>query len=117
MKIKRDYTPVAHARTTDPETSHEAAASVEHLRVKQQEVLRCLQNMDGYGSDDEIAMFYNRGDYVEQSPSGLRTRRKELQRAKLVRDSGKRTYNVRNRRVIVWELVGNPDILDIATDG
>lgn len=71
--------PRAHARTTDPETSHEAARSVTAFRPRWVAILDCFR-AHGPMTDEELAVRYEaRGATVpEQSPSGLRTRRSEL---------------------------------------
>jgi hypothetical protein len=72
----------ARARSSDPETSHAAAASVRDLTAKQQAVLDCLSCAAAPVTDQELALLYEalRHDeqWPEQSPSGLRTRRAEL---------------------------------------
>lgn len=104
---------VERTRTTDPETSLAAAASIsEHnLRVSQQAVLRYLRGrgpvtdvglVDGY----EAASAANPARFPRQSVSGLRTRRAELVAAGLVKDTGRREALPSNRLAIVWEAVG-----------
>lgn len=73
------------ARVSDPQTSFLAAASVEELRPKQRAVHRVLDAGDGRArTDEQIAAAYAKchlyypDTYPAQSPSGLRTRRKEL---------------------------------------
>lgn len=69
------------ARATDPETSHEAAASVvDKLRESQRDVLRVFSQFHALTDEELIGQF---GWLVAfggkpQSPSGIRTRRKEL---------------------------------------
>src|SRR5690349_12890558 len=81
--------PAAHARRTDPETSHAAAASLtpERLAKGQAEVLNILRQ--GPMCDQRIAQTALAW-HSAQSPSGLRTRRAELVAAGLVEDSGRR---------------------------
>lgn len=92
----------ARARNTDPGTSHEAARSVSELRRKQFVVWEMLFSY-GPMTDEEIAERYA-PPYPPQSPSGLRTRRRELVDAGLVRDTGERKRTKANRRTIVWEI-------------
>ena len=91
-------------RTTDPVTSREAAQSVQNtLRESQSELLRLLRE-SGALTDEEIELrAANAG--IRQSVSGLRTRRSELVRLNLVRDSGKTKMLASGRRAIVWEVV------------
>jgi hypothetical protein len=68
----------AHARRTDPETSHEAAASIpeEKLTEAQDAVLRTLK-VHGPLWDQQIFVVLAESGY-RISPSGCRTRRSEL---------------------------------------
>ena len=106
------------ARTTDPETSHEAARSVslETLNYVQQWWLSHLEralgrNMEqlmidgrpeGYHFTDEGARRHYWGAKV--SDSGFRTRRKEMVDAGYIEDSGVRVPINTGRRAIVWQL-------------
>jgi hypothetical protein len=91
----------ARARSTDPETSWDAARSISRdgLRENQAAVLRLLRR---YGplTDEQIGELY--GHVPPQSPSGLRTRRHELQELGLVEDSGERARLRSGRQAIVW---------------
>lgn len=89
----------ALARTTDPSTSHAAAASV-NLTRSRQIVLTTL----GYGpmTDDDL-VWLCRNEPI--SPSRARTARKELVDLGLVRSTG-RTERLRSgRHATVWEVV------------
>lgn len=102
------------ARDSDPPTSHEAADSIGTpvLRQRQQAVLVCLRNAPTTGlTDHELAEVYARWRasttvVPEQSPSGLRTRRKELQAMGLVLDTGERRPLPTGRKAIVWAARG-----------
>lgn len=96
------------ARTTDPDTSHEAAASLDdpQIRASQEAVLTVLAAI-GPSTDHVLARYYERAvqcgiDIPFQSPSGLRTRRKELTRMGRIVDSGIRDVTPSGRRAIVW---------------
>lgn len=100
----------AHARTTDPHTSHDAAQSIsrDQLRASQTAVLRVLREY-GPTSDYMLAENYDTArhmgyDLPRQSPSGLRTRRKELVAAGFVVDSGERVTLPSGRKAIVWQV-------------
>lgn len=97
--------PAARARKTDPETSHEAAASLsaETLTKAQNEVLVVLCRLQG-ADDARLIDFLSRRRGREVSRSGTETRRGELVRKGLVRDSGRRTRMPSGRRACVWEL-------------
>lgn len=88
----------AHARLTDPDTSHAAAASV-NVRRSQQQVLALLR--EGPATDQHLATrAYERGLTI--SPSGLRSRRHELVDAGLVEDTGLRERLPSGRHAAVW---------------
>lgn len=101
-----DASLVARARESDPETSHAAADSItpDKLRASQRAVLNVLRLRGGKGTDEQIAESYTRGSWPAQSPSGLRTRRKELVEAGLVEDSGERVTLPSGRDSIVWRV-------------
>lgn len=92
----------AYARRTDPWTSHAAARSIteDKLRESQLAVLYLLKRI-GASTDEEIADAYS--GPPRQSPSGLRTRRKELVDAGYVCDTGDRKRLVSGRLSIVWD--------------
>ena len=94
------------ARSTDPQTSADAARSVTGLREKQKAVLRVF---DAYGPQTlgELVQSYR---YLSlklprQSDSGIRTRCSELVAMGLVRDTGLRRKMSTGRMAIVWEAV------------
>lgn len=90
----------AHARTTDPATSHEAAAAVnkDHAKNLRRRVLQVLM-AHGPIDDTRLCAFL----VTEGTPSGVRTRRNELVKAGMVRDTGRRVTLKTNRQAIVWE--------------
>jgi hypothetical protein len=91
----------AHARATDPATSHEAARSVK-VRESQRQVLALLRL--GPATDQELATrAYERG--LRISPSGLRSRRHELVDAGLVEDTGRRAVLASGRKSAIWRAV------------
>jgi hypothetical protein len=75
-------TPVAHARATDPQTSHDAAASVKHISELQLEILKAYKKK-GPMRDDELCDYIRNVKKIAASESSIRSRRAEL-----VRDSG-----------------------------
>lgn len=94
--------PTPVARRTDPSTSWEAARSVSGIRESQREVLRVFADV-GPTTDEAAFAFYagyfhGRG----QSISGFRTRRSELVKAGLLRDTGERRKGSTGRSMIVW---------------
>lgn len=92
----------AHARRSDPTTSHAAAASVADLNATQRLVLRVLREI-GPSSDERLAEYWQTHDVSSISPSGLRTRRAELVEKGLVVDSGQLVMTTGGNSAIVWE--------------
>jgi hypothetical protein len=96
--------PVAHARRGDPETSHQAAASITpaKLRRSQAWVLLVFEHYPRL-HDEELVHCYDMLGLPAQSVSGLRTRRRELVDQGYLADSGERVRLVSGRLSIVWE--------------
>lgn len=99
----------AHARHTDPGTSHAAAASVKALTEKQRAVLDLFRR---YGPmiDETLIARYSalrqlaEGAPPEQSESGIRTRRSELVTRGDLMDTGIKARMTTGRMAIVWGL-------------
>lgn len=91
----------AYARRTDPETSHAAAASVK-VRASQLAVLRFIER-EGPMTDEHLVQTYD-GEPA-QSPSGLRTRRKELVDQGLIEWTGELARMSTGRQARVWRKV------------
>lgn len=89
------------ARKTDPQTSHDAAESVENVTATQQFVLRALRRPRNDAQLIEAYRSYKTAPRA--SESGIRSRRAELVDAGYVRDSGKRVKMPSGRSSIVWE--------------
>ena len=90
---------VAFARTTDPDTSHEAAQSVApRIRALQMAVLRFAVSAGRFTDPDMNAFF-------EVTSSTYRTRRAELVDQGMIRDTGeRRSLNGEGgRKHAVWE--------------
>lgn len=91
----------AHARHSDPPTSHLAASAV-NVGLSQMLVLSALTKI-GEATDEQlfeaITLF---GNTISQS--GARTRRKELTDAGYVRDSGRTALTKAGRKTIIWEV-------------
>ena len=70
----------AHARRSDPETSHAAARSTGELRESQQAVLSVIASARQPLTDEAIIRLYNVSfpPRPPQSESGIRSRRSEL---------------------------------------
>lgn len=97
----------AVARTSDPITSHQAAASVKDINKTHERVLEVLERY-GPATDEEIERYYyNLSELFEwpkASPSGLRSRRAELVAMGLVYDTGERGKTASGRATAIWEL-------------
>lgn len=100
-----DPEPRARARRTDPQTSHDAANSLpsDRIRASQNAVLSFLRRHGAMCDADLVARYDGE---PQQSPSGLRTRRKELERRGLVVDTGTQTLLPSGRWATVWGVVG-----------
>lgn len=96
----------ALSRTTDPDTSREAAASVK-LTKNEQAVLQVFVMIGRPLTDKELALRYATiaagAVLPPQSPSGLRTRRSSLRDKGYVVDT-KRTKLEDRRRSKIWAL-------------
>jgi len=102
----------AHARKDDPETSHQAAASItpDKLSASQHAVYDAF-GVTAQMSDEGLRALYKKErskdwpqyEWPAQSDSGIRTRRSELVRCGLLKDSGLRIKTVTGRQTIVWE--------------
>lgn len=97
---RRSGQPVA--RSSDPETSHQAARSVRGLSHTHQLVLRTFR-LAGELTDEELAARFLAGG-ITISPSGLRSRRRELVDQRRLVDSGRRRRTRAGRATIVWKL-------------
>ena len=95
--------PRTRARTTDPDTSHDAARSLTHVRESQEAVLRLFRRCGPMTDTALVSRYETVGERPVQSPSGLRTRRSELTAAGLVIDTGRRVRLPSGRRGIVWK--------------
>lgn len=104
-----DFEP--RARKTDPQTSREAAASVDKRRVSDTHklILRIFASAGELCDLDLEVVYQGRraaapGLYPEISDSGLRTRRSELVNGGLLADSGRKTTLPTGRKAILWKI-------------
>lgn len=102
---------MAGARFTDPQTSHDAAASVKDITRTQKAVLKLLAAV-GPLTDEDLIGYYtwqtlvaDPYDFPKASESGIRSRRAELVTLGLVKDSGERAKLASGRHAIVWQVV------------
>lgn len=88
-----------YARHTDPQTSHDAAASVTNLTATKQAILKALVRP---GTDVDLVQRYkNLHGAPAASESGIRSRRAELALAGLVKPVGTARL-ASGRNAIVW---------------
>lgn len=93
-----------NARKTDPQTSHAAAASVGNLTATKLAILDILTRP--MPDEDLIDRYYVRvevGLAPKASPSGIRSRRKELFDADLVESAGF-DKTASGRSTVVWRV-------------
>lgn len=104
--------PVAHARTTDPDTSHEAAVKIGELNPRRAAVYEALGRF-GPVTHDELSDQYA-GDRIvfgwpEQTPQSVRSRCAELVKLGLVEwngDHGTTSTGGKSKR---WRVVPTSD--------
>lgn len=99
----------AHARRSDPQTSHDAADSISdiELRLRQAAVLKLFEVMGPMEHQRLIAAYTAHGlrlGLPKQSESGIRTRCSELVSLGRVKDSGARVMLPSGRKSIIWTL-------------
>ena len=105
MSAQESFFPQAHARSTDPETSHEAAAKVKGITQVQGRILACL-SIQGKLTDEELSEVYH--SYYPEHPvtdQSLRSRRSELVARGAVRFAGDYGYTRAGGRTRRWEVV------------
>lgn len=94
------------ARLTDPQTSHDAADSVNNLTATKRAILRLIQAEPM--TDDTLIGTYMTMARLELAPmaseSGIRSRRAELVRQGVVKDSGERQVLRSGRKAVVWQV-------------
>lgn len=95
------------ARTLDPSTSHEAAASVSNVSATQKAILKLLAiasmtDQDLIRAYNQISIGADSRIFPRASESGIRSRRAELVELGLVQDSGSREKLASGRSAIVW---------------
>ena len=91
------------ARTSNPETSHQAAASVKNLTKTKLFVLKALSKPR---HDNEMVIVYRSYKTAPMaSDQGIKSRRAELVREGFIEDSGKRVVLPSGRKSIVWRKI------------
>lgn len=97
----------AYARSTDPQTSHQAAESVLDVDVTEtQRVILKLLKTRSMNDEQLFQIFFQgaeHGYWNHASMSGVRSRRSELTKRGLVKDCG-RSKTKFGRASIIWGL-------------
>lgn len=102
-----DFEPHAHARTSDPETSHEAAALVNASEMQQRVLAIYRDHPNGLTDEELVAIYAQRfstGGRSLESRSSPRKRRSDLANANLLVDSGQRRPLASGRNGVVWRV-------------
>jgi hypothetical protein len=94
---------MADARKTDPETSHEAAASVHNETITHRRILNIFSTFSSL-SDETLIVEFHRKYGRTVSESGIRSRRKELVRNGKVVFADDYGLTVAKRRTRLWKL-------------
>lgn len=93
----------ARARTTDPRTSHQAAASIDELPKRQRDVLEAFHRWGAMHDEQLVRRYREMRGVRPQSESSIRTRRGELVVQGFLRDSTRKGATLSGRKAIVWE--------------
>jgi len=94
---------MAYARNTDPQTSHDAADSVDDITETKQFILEALRQPRN--DLDIVTSFRSMLGAPAATDQSIRSRRAELVDAGLVEDSGERVKMPSGRYSIVWQRV------------
>ena len=96
----------AMARKSDPDTSHDAAASIsEEALTDSQLIVQWILSNYGPMTDEQIAWWYKDREFAKSvSPSGLRSRRSELVRWGLVERCGT-GKTASGRDCAIWKVI------------
>jgi len=94
----------AHARNSDPITSHKAADSVNNITDLQNRILQLFESAKNGYTDEELVRQYAKdfGSYFPSSDSSIRSRRHELEVKGFLRDSGQKRLTKMGRESVVW---------------
>lgn len=94
----------AHARSTDLDTSHEAAQSIGPLTLRQHAVYALLLDLGPVPDATLVYMYRLESDLPRQSDSGIRSRRHELVVMGMVAAHGTITL-AGGRKHTVWQAI------------
>lgn len=94
----------AKTRANAAKTSKRAAASVQRMTRKRQDVMATFRRFGALTDEQLVSVYGQMDDVADQSESGLRTRRSELVKMGLLCDTGQ-TRRIRSGRMaVVWGL-------------
>ncbi len=94
-------------RSSDPETSREAAESIENLSTRQAHVLEACRTMGWYTLEALVNSYDRRWfgeQWTQQAPSGIRTRHKELVDRGLIVFTGGHGTSLAGRPARLWKV-------------
>lgn len=94
----------AKTRATAAKTSQKAAASVQRMTRKRQDVMATFRRFGALTDEQLVSVYASMDDVTDQSESGLRTRRSELVRMGLLTDTGQTRPIRSGRQAILWGL-------------
>jgi len=94
----------AKTRATAAKTSQKAAASVQRMTRKRQDVMATFRRFGALTDEQLVSVYSSMDDVTDQSDSGLRTRRNELVRMGLLADTGQTRPIRSGRQAILWGL-------------
>lgn len=97
---------VPTARLSDPQTSWDAAGSVDDVTATQAVILMLLRERPM--CDEQLVAEYDagvaRGDFLRKTAQCIRSRRAELVRKGLIIDNGLRVPMTTGRKAILWQV-------------
>jgi len=93
----------AHARRTDPQTSHEAAKSVRNIS-ETHAIIMDVFSSKGPLTDEQLIAIIRRAPDVRVSDSGIRSRRSELVKLGKIREHNQNGRTTSGRKCTVWEI-------------
>ena len=98
----------AHARNSDPITSHMAANSVKDFTELQKRILSLFDMSNAGLTDEELIKAYKEafGFVWPATDSSLRSRRSDLHHRGSLRDTGTKRLTKAGGKTIVWDIFG-----------
>ena len=99
---------MAHARKSDPFTSHLAAATIMDATTLQIRIIQCFESTVGGLTDEQLVNVYKAmwGNSFPATESSIRSRRSELHHKGAIVDTGKTRNTHNGHKAIIWEIEG-----------